>query len=93
MRRRDKAANYETQEEEQRSNNMLQRMRREANDDGRAGEEILVERDRRRGVSMPLSPPDIPPVYVVGLRVLVGGGDRSALTKDTRLHVETTICH
>jgi hypothetical protein len=50
------------QEEEQRSNNMLQRMRRgEANEDGRAGGEILVERDRRREVFMPFSPPDHPP--------------------------------
>jgi len=41
---------------------MLQRMgRREANEDGRAGGEIVVERDRRREVSMLSSPPDHPP--------------------------------
>jgi len=45
-------------QEEQRSNNKLQRVRRrEPNEDGRAGGEIFVERDRRRKVSMPFSPP------------------------------------
>jgi hypothetical protein len=74
-------------QEEQRSNNKLQRVRRtEPNEDARAGGEILVERDRKE-VPMPFSPPEHPPCLCCWAQGF------SALKMDTRLHVEAMLCH